>query len=58
MFADLLPVLALGFLALLLAVVGLWATKEREQYCGGDLRHCFWCGKDCEYYVLDKPPAK
>ncbi len=58
MFAQLLPVIVLAGAALLIPLFILMATKEREGYCGGDLRHCFWCGRDCEYYRLDKPAAK
>lgn len=54
MFADLLPVLVLGGLAFLIPLAVLTATKKREGYCGDELKPCFWCGRDCEYYRLEK----
>lgn len=54
MFADLLPALVLIGIALSIPLFALRAMRKREQYCSKKLRHCFWCGQDCDYYRLDK----
>lgn len=54
MFTDLLPALVLVGAAFLILFFALRAMRKRERYCGDNLKHCFWCGEDCEYYRLDK----
>ena len=54
MFIDLLPVIAILFVALLIPTAMLRATRRRENYCGRNPKNCFWCGeKECELYRLE-----
>ena len=54
MFAELLPVLAFVGGILLIPFFALRAARKREKNCGANPKQCFWCGKDCHYYRLDK----
>lgn len=54
MFTELLLASVFVGIALVIPFFALRAMRKREKYCGADLKHCFWCGKDCDYYRLDK----
>ena len=54
MFTDILPLVVLVGGAALILVVLLGAKKKRENHCGKNPVSCLWCGKDCEFYQLNK----